>query len=126
MLRLLLSLVLVGAAWCAPGIVPKAASNKLSTTTTQPPGCFYGGNYYQPGEVVVSETGCWGRTYTCETSGIHGHGIPGENCCTHEGQYYDDGDMFIDSAGRLCRCFGNSVESPVAAYCDLGNDVISG
>ncbi|XP_035677084.1 uncharacterized protein LOC118416118 isoform X1 [Branchiostoma floridae] len=81
MLRLLLSLTLVAAAWCAPGIAPAAKAvpaNKLSTTVTAQ-GCFYLGNHYRPGEVVLSEPGCYGRTYTCEASGIQGHGIPGDD-----------------------------------------------
>ncbi|XP_078595393.1 uncharacterized protein LOC144872766 isoform X1 [Branchiostoma floridae x Branchiostoma japonicum] len=65
MLRLLLSLSLVAVVWCA------------ATVTEQ--GCFYLGNHYRPGEVVLSEPGCYGRTYTCEPSGIQGHGIPGED-----------------------------------------------
>ncbi|XP_078595394.1 uncharacterized protein LOC144872766 isoform X2 [Branchiostoma floridae x Branchiostoma japonicum] len=112
MLRLLLSLSLVAVVWCA------------ATVTEQ--GCFYLGNHYRPGEVVLSEPGCYGRTYTCEPSGIQGHGIPGEDCCTHDGNYYDDGEFFFDSAGKLCSCFGNSVEKPVPASCGLDIDVISG
>ncbi|XP_019614499.1 PREDICTED: uncharacterized protein LOC109462400 [Branchiostoma belcheri] len=122
MRHLLLSLSLVAAAWCA--FVP---ANKLTKTTTTSPGCYYYGHFYQLGEVVVSETGCWGRTYTCEANGIMGHGIPGEDCCTHEGEYHDDGEIFFDSAGQVCHCFGNSTASPVPTFCQsLSEFMMSG